>query len=338
MNITYLLGAGASANSLPLIDTIGNSLFQLRDSLKAEFSFTSETLKLHDKEYMSNEVFEEFLNDLTWLSDECDNHQSVDTFAKKLYITKEFHTLKRLKTCLSLYFMLLQARTQVDLRYDSFFASILTEHHLQFPKQLRILTWNYDTQLEIAYSRYSKDFRYTACQSSLNIAIKNCKSLCDENDFSITKLNGTAGIYLDSNNQNFQIVEQTDSKFSIGYLNEVLKKYALLNFIPETKNKTDTSLSFAWEGQNEPGSIINTAINNTKNTEILVVIGYSFPFFNREVDRKVISAMTNLKRVYFQSPDADALKERFLAIRNDITDDNLLVRFDKKQFVFPNEF
>jgi hypothetical protein len=338
MNITYLLGAGASKNTLPLIDKIGESILHLKDSLKSEFSFNNETIRLQGKEYLLQTLFNEFTSDLTWLSEECANHQSIDTFAKKLYITQEWDLLKKLKASLSLFFMILQSKTKVDLRYDSFFASILTQHHLIFPSNLRILSWNYDTQIEMAYSGYSKDFRNDACQSSLNIAIKNCKSMGSDDGFSITKLNGTAAIFRNEQNQSFQVIQKNNSQFSQTFLIEILKNYAVLTHIPETKSKTESSLSFAWEGQNDPHSIINTAIANTRSTEILVVIGYSFPFFNREVDRKIIRAMVALKKVYFQAPDANALKERFLAIRDDIKDNNLLERYDVNQFVFPNEF
>lgn len=39
-------------------------------------------------------------------------------------------------------------------------------------------------------------------------------------------------------------------------------------------------------------------------TTILVVIGYSFPFFNREVDKQIFNELNNrvLKKIYFQDP------------------------------------
>lgn len=58
---------------------------------------------------------------------------------------------------------------------------------------------------------------------------------------------------------------------------------------------------------------------------------------NRVIDRKIIGEMKNLSKVYFQAPDPEILKERFLTIRTDIPDANLLVRKDVKQFLLPNE-
>jgi hypothetical protein len=97
-------------------------------------------------------------------------------------------------------------------------------------------------------------------------------------------------------------------------------------------------ISFAWEEDSLKTNIVDAAIAGTKETNILLVIGYSFPFFNREVDRKIIGAMTGLEKVYFQAPDADDLKERFFAIRDDAINIKLVPRKDLKQFVFPHEF
>jgi len=69
----------------------------------------------------------------------------------------------------------------------------------------------------------------------------------------------------------------------------------------------------------------------------LIVIGYSFPFFNREIDRKIIGNMEELEKVYFQAPDAETIKERFQAIRDDIDEKLLVTKKDIGQFLIPNE-
>jgi hypothetical protein len=94
-------------------------------------------------------------------------------------------------------------------------------------------------------------------------------------------------------------------------------------------------LELSWE-HNRNSGYYKALKKSIDSTEILVVIGYSFPFFNREIDRLLLKeSMPNLKKVYFQAPDCEILKERFLAIRDDISD--LVLRRDKDQFVFPNE-
>jgi len=74
-----------------------------------------------------------------------------------------------------------------------------------------------------------------------------------------------------------------------------------------------------------------------KQTKTLVVIGYSFPYFNRKIDRYIIECMPFLEKIYFQAPDASNLKERFSAINNTFDSNDLLLRIDLDQFAFPNE-
>ncbi len=127
-------------------------------------------------------------------------------------------------------------------------------------------------------------------------------------------------------------------EYSSALIEIFLQHYASMHHVGKTKERLIPSLSFAWEDYSTGKVAIKRAIESTSETEILVVIGYSFPFFNRFVDRDIIRSMNRLKKVYFQAPDAEVLKERFLAIRNDLKDENLIIRKDVHQFVFPIEF
>jgi len=100
-------------------------------------------------------------------------------------------------------------------------------------------------------------------------------------------------------------------------LKHFIKNYLLI--VHSRKSGIFSKLSFAWEDYERPEqNIINKVTTSTKDTEVLVVIGYSFPFFNREVDRKIIGEMKNLKKVYFQDKNPHNIKLRFQAIRNDL--------------------
>ena len=66
-----------------------------------------------------------------------------------------------------------------------------------------------------------------------------------------------------------------------------------------------TLLSFAWEKMDDAyKSMISTQVGDA---ETVVVIGYSFPFFNRKVDRFLFESMPNLKNIYIQDPYADRI-------------------------------
>lgn len=49
----------------------------------------------------------------------------------------------------------------------------------------------------------------------------------------------------------------------------------------------------------------------------MVVIGYTFPYFNRETDRKVISMMRSLKRIIIQDPNAETILQSVDAVFQD---------------------
>lgn len=100
-------------------------------------------------------------------------------------------------------------------------------------------------------------------------------------------------------------------------------------------------LSFAWE-HNINNNFYSNLREAVSNTEVLVVIGYSFPFFNREIDKLIFNEFMQkdkLRKVYFQAPpeDAEDIRERFLAINDQIDPDKLVLRKDIKQFTLPNE-
>ena len=58
----------------------------------------------------------------------------------------------------------------------------------------------------------------------------------------------------------------------------------------------------------------STLSQTTNDTEIVVVIGYSFPFFNRVTDRAIFNGMPNLKKVYVQDINADAVVQAVHAV------------------------
>lgn len=335
MNITYLFGAGASREALPIVNEIPRRLRIIIEILRANNLNISnqESFKdVHDKTQL--ELLEQLIADLTWVLEKSENHASVDTFAKKLYIKSEWKSLDRLKIALSIYLIIEQTINPCDKRYDSFFASVLNRDG-EFPTNLRILSWNYDFQFEKAFAEYSGSQEITTNQSRLKITNKYSDLRSNyANGFSMFKLNGTSTI-LENGRTHYYYFSNFENELSKPFLQSILRNYGVM----KTNNSRFTSgLSFAWEDSHDNNrDIIKFAKEGTIDTDVLVVIGYSFPFFNREVDRDIIKNMTNLKKVYFQAPDAENIKERFWAIRNDIQTENLKSRFDVLQFLLPDE-
>lgn len=322
--ITYLLGAGASANALPVVKNIPQKLALFRNFIHDNRSGLNDIL---DGGKSIRELEDEFLHECDEIIDLLNKkfHASIDTYAKRLRLTSP-HTqsalkkYKRLKGVLSTFFIHEQLNNPVDYRYDSFLASILGDSHTDFPKNLNILTWNYDFQFEKAYSTYSGKSRISENQSELMV-FESGRYWMDIGNFGIFKLNGTTNTY-----------KIKDGRPNLNYLlddfipkpnKEQVEKYIrLYNNVLYKDSSVRSSLSFAWESdwENETRNFIEKTLMAIRNTEILVVIGYSFPFFNRGLDKKIFQSFgDSLKRIYIQDTNSDAVAESVESILPDLT-------------------
>ncbi|WP_370003652.1 hypothetical protein, partial [Winogradskyella sp.] len=108
MNITYILGAGASCEALPIVNNIPERLGYFADQFKLHplewlldkqqksriserYILDIKDLTVQKREY---EKLQRFHKDILWLKDESEKHSSIDTFAKKLYL-QENSNLKK---------------------------------------------------------------------------------------------------------------------------------------------------------------------------------------------------------------------------------------------------
>jgi hypothetical protein len=335
MKVTFLFGAGASRHALPIISEIPERLKSFIEKMKsADLILDEGKFEGFNTKDNKKEIQNLLINDLEWLLDLSSRHASVDTAAKKLFIKGNYGGLTRLKVALSIFFVYEQLSNKPDYRYDAFFASLLQDGITSFPDNIRIISWNYDYQFELSYQEYSGDKRISSNQSMLNVVTKFDYSKRASNRFKICKLNGTTGIFKDRGFHQYTYIDEFDRKLDKSLMENFVRNYAAAVYF---SNQFYPSLSFAWERQNSETDIVTFATKEVTDTETLVVIGYSFPFFNREIDRSIIGSMTNLKSVYFQSPDAESIIDRFQSIRTDIDKLKLKPVHDVYQFFLPYE-
>lgn len=98
-----------------------------------------------------------------------------------------------------------------------------------------------------------------------------------------------------------------------------------------------THLSFAWEYSDNSENMKKSLQETTKDTEQVVVIGYSFPFFNRETDRAIFNGMPNLKKVYVQDINPNAVLQSMKAILPVDRKIEVVQITDCGQFYLPSE-
>jgi hypothetical protein len=313
-----LFGAGASCNCLPIYNNFSKRFsdfidfvdrHKIQDTLKEDYRDNIKSLYELLIDLKKNLLF----------------HNTPDTLAKKLFHSDDHKSLENLKIGIILFFLFEQVfikegtdpevKIAMDLRYDSFIAAILKPipKKIEFINNIKILTWNYDLQFEIAYSRYTKLSvqkiqekiqRYPSIASS-HIAFQ-------EDNISIVHLNGIAFSSPDGKFEDADLVGQFENRESI------VIKYLLDNFKSLCEKELLRTrflklLSFAWENTNENFTLkdvvhIDHAKRIAANTHILVINGYSFPIFNRTVDLELFKTMKFLKKIYIQSPNAKDVK------------------------------
>ena len=315
--IVYLLGAGASygkrnhdkdlptsiIEGLPVVNEIDEQLKYVYNLIR-ETTFDEDLKKKFSERnngISCEEAKEELLKWFVWLRENCSQHATIDTFAKELWLKNEKKDFVKVEFLLTSFFLILQLIIPYDRRYDTFLAKVL-DQTLQIPDDIVILTWNYDNQFDIAYSQYSENHHIG------KIAVKTLPILFDWEKKSIVKINGTANFYGDNR------VDISEYKKKASPIQEII--YKILNIACSKRGifEERISLNFAWRDnyfkniQDETGSLINDA-------EVLIIIGYTYPFFNREIDRWILQKMQNLKKIYIQDPyNAENIRTNLLSV------------------------
>jgi len=328
--IVYLFGAGASANALPVIDGIPARINSVIDKLK-ELSFESVEYFKNISQASKQECLDSLIADLGWLRDNSAMHATIDTFAKKLYIKHQDKDLVRLKNALSVFFTIEQIK-RPDPRYDSFFASLLGSSPHALPKEVAVISWNYDCQFEHTYSEYINSDLSTS-QSVLNVGCKYDRDSYSDrvSGFRILKINGSASltrIDMGGSGGNYYYHESLNH-WNKEVAESIIMKYGFIKHLNHLRNL----LSFSWEREDD--KLMENIAKVGEDTTTVVVIGYSFPYFNREIDRKIFESMPNLKTIYFQDINPQNIISRFQAISSrQIAKVPIL---DTQQFFLPPE-
>lgn len=342
-NVTYLLGAGASAEALPLVRNWKERLNNYVDFLNI----------IHHNENIWSDIknLDSLISNYNWLLIEAKRHITLDTYAKKLFLKNEFKKLNLLKSLISGFFIFEQTSLSleavdyldeglwgqgfnelseklksvksniVDPRYDAFMATFLMnrEDKLVLPDNINIISWNYDHQLELAYTDYS-DGSIAEAQQTLrvypheNLVYDHNKTtwVRDKTGYKIVKLNGNANAvsYVDERGRDSvqMLTESAYQKFFKSlyelFINGFDEKGNL-------KSRYKWEINFAWES--EKNHISEKAVMEAKEiirkTDTLVIIGYSFPAFNRVID-KTVFGNHQYQKIYIQTK-----KESFQGIK-----------------------
>lgn len=337
-NITYLFGAGASYHACPIWKEQAKKMIELPKRLGHNFTY---------REGENNNFTDD--NSLVWLigyiGTKAKEFNTVDTYAKKLYLQNNITELNQLKAAVSCFFTIWSLTNQpnwkyrgsegnmtfykeIDHRYMNLLATYL-EKGVNQPRirdKVKFVSWNYDLQIEKAYLKFTditKD-RYEAINKHFPfIPTSNTTEL------DVCHLNGFHGYYGKSD---------VEHLFGNSNTNDISKIISSINFvIPELRKKKlsfNNHINYAWESDSEISSNSREIARRIyAATNILVVIGYSFPPFNHEIDKMLFKSIVKLDRLIIQDPNADA---KFISETFGIDMKIINVVNNVDQFVIPN--
>lgn len=283
----FLLGAGASAEYLPIANEMRDDIRSQMD--KIVLKKTNSNNFLLDN-VPTNTYFEFAYNHLKFLYNESYRFPTIDSLAIALSLRNDQEGIRKLKYALSLYFSLKQHTANVDKRYLQFLPLILNGQKIN--NKFRILTWNYDYQLELSLCIILNLQTYNQSKSILNLITPPGSNSAATKPF-FFKLNGTAG-FIDDFGSNFHFIKD---KFTDANDNYSLDSFIEYHNSFNNKNH-QSSLNFAWE-KSIKNDFLEGLNHNAKNAKNLVIIGYSFPQFNREIDKRLLNELKNTD-VYIQ--------------------------------------
>lgn len=351
--IIYYIGAGASYGNknkrelldegtenerllvhegLPVVNEIAKSLVAFQEAVRNVDIIASKNYAFMDK-YKTigtdiNCIRSQLLEDIKELHKAAKEHSTIDTYAKKLYLTKQVSQLEKLKNVLATFFIWIQLESKTDQRYDTFLANILQMNNLSLPLNISVISWNYDSQFELAYKNYSNNNLPIYDKLGENSMQNN------QNSGGIFKLNGSA------NFGDFNMVDYilNHREKDVHPLIQLIEYYGHLE--ADTKElgfDFHSHLSFAWESTVRQKEMITTINQITSDTDAVVVIGYSFPYFNREIDRAIFSKIPSLKTIYIQDPNPESVEPSLRAVLDENTNVKIEYQKDCTQFYLPRE-
>lgn len=372
--ITYYLGAGASFFACPILEKQAEMMIKLANFELQKNDYYSSLGQL-SLNFSSEEKPKQFTDDnrfqilwnIGYFGEKAQEYNTIDTYARKLFLNDEIYELNRLKMSVSVFFDLWENfytqrylsltepnidlsnykenrkpafyYEKIDKRYKSLFSVLLEKNEnrsIELNPNFKFISWNYDLQLEETY----KLFLGENSDKSFDNINNKLKFKNDNQNNNIFHLNGYRGFFKikEKNNEIVEYEIKDDNDFE-KYWNKI--DFLYKDTLQENAN-FNNYIKYAWE--NLPNdTFLKNATEVMKETEVLIIIGYSFPAFNRQIDQLLFSHLSpnKVKKIIYQDPngtkemienlfDDPSTFKKEIQILNDQKDLN--------QFYIPTEF
>lgn len=346
VELTYILGAGASYQSFPVVKTFTNRYEKFLRYLRSVFDDNRFDMAKRER-------FRQLYEVALYLLSAFESHQSFDTYFKKLFHTAKNESIIEAKKVLNIYFLWehlskiepkpknssnegsnsFWKQSKIDTRYDALIAGLLKPEFASTEPYCNInfITWNYDLNLLCCLKNYyAPDTKFEDFISNIQ---KRENLWVIQNKISIINLNGY--FYSNSLNKYSDIDEITED-----FIHEIIDNKISNGFLEKGKKDIDAELiKFAWEGSQ---NIVDLAKQKIETSDTIIVIGYTFPLYNRRIDLRYFDNQEILseKHIIIQDPNAAKIKSTLLESwgYNDNLGfaDNITIKEDCDYFYVPS--
>lgn len=344
---TYLFGAGASAQALPSMADFNVELANFRLYLIQVDDSNKMNWDLRILTYESD--LRILIKLLTDLLESAQAHETIDTLARKYWLQGDWIRYRNLKIVLSAYFLFKQLtstdnskmspsykskKLNVDKRYDSLFAQFLKKDasgNIEAQSNINIITWNYDLQIEFALRSFILSSSINDIKAEFQIH-PNRNSFdhpsgpfFNSNKFYTIKLNGNAffdlghddGISVTVYDRLIDELKITGSLSHDFVLAELLSTIARApGFSIGDQNTFLKYFNYSWEESNgdvpvypSKNLLLEEISLSMAESDTLIIVGYSFPNFNHDVDKKWLSK-SNFKKIIIQDKFPEFIESR----------------------------
>lgn len=315
--VVYWLGAGASRHALPIVNDMP-AAFEAQAKFIELVKFDPPINREHIKHYSG------YLQRMArWAK----QFGTIDTYARSLYLLGQNEALAQLKLHLSLYFTIEQAlpllsgderesfgvrywkRDRIDTRYMGWLALVMDRVN-GLNARVNIISWNYDLQLEHAIALYQGldnmgklacNHRFSSYPLGTSIELSGMKHP------SLVHLNGIAGL----SQQSFPYKRLFDGIGGLevpfrDFISALLEQYfQYLHSSVDSLLASFRPFTFSWEDDEQAKTGLAYAKMMLAEATVLVIIGYSFPSFNRKNDKEIFSGFLDgdyrSKRIVIQN-------------------------------------
>lgn len=322
--VTYLLGAGASYEAVPVAKAMAKSMQQW-------VAGPATSMPLHVRQHPQ---FEPFVRHIQELAVAAEREGGIDAYARVLSLSQHSESIEKLralKATLSCWLLARQRGGKIDKRYVHFLGALArggSGEPVTFDHRSNVVTWNYDLQIELVCS-----LRLGVPADQVVTVLKapppefGQEIRIDSNNFFLARLNGYAGAHrLGASHpqagQFQRVLELVLNEDSFGSMLEILDLYG--KYLDE--NDLLPAIDFAWEPQSMWSHYLeHDVVEALKKTTHLVIIGYSFPAFNAEVDRRLLSTMEPTN-IVIQDPNSGEVTGRLLDLIPEWKSDSVSLR------------